>query len=303
MPRPSPLRLLAVLLAALLAVACGGPDGARRAVVQNKGSDTLFDGAQAWAERYRQVNPSVAVAVNGGGSGVGISALINGTVDIANSSRPIHPSELEEARRHGADPQEFVVGYDAIVVYVYASNPLEDITLAQLAEIYGEGGATQHWKDLGVAVPGCDRDEMVLVGRQNSSGTYQYFREAVLGNQRDYRMGTHDMHGSKDVVDLVEHTPCAIGYSGLAYATKSVKVLRVATKEGERGVAPSVASALDRTYPISRPLFMYTRTKPSGAVKDYLDWILGDDGQRLLAERGYAPVRPLPPAPEASSPR
>ncbi len=285
------MRKTTIILATLALAACGGgADGPSRTLLQNKGSDTLLTVAQAWAEEYKNVDPNVAVAVTGGGSGTGISALINGTVDIANASRQIKPEELEAARTNGEDPREFIVGYDALAVYVHHDNPVEGFTLSQLAEIYGEGGTVETWSALGLTVPGCDSDEIIRVSRQNNSGTYVYFQEAVLGEERDFKLGSRDMHGSKDVVDLVENTACAIGYSGLAYATEEVKMPCIMT-EGGSCVAPSTATAIDGTYPIARPLFMYTNGEPTGTVKEYLDWIMSDTGQCIIQEKGYAPVR------------
>jgi phosphate transport system substrate-binding protein len=218
-------RVSAVLV--LLAVSACGPRSEQtggRVLIQNKGSDTLVNVAQAWAENYKEVNPNVAVAVTGGGSGTGISAMINGTVDIANASRKMKDKEMEMARGNGIDPVEWVVGYDALAVYVHSDNPIQSFTLSQLAEIYGEGGATESWSEIGTEIPGCDSGEIVRVSRQNNSGTYVYFKETVLGKERDYKLGSRDMHGSKDVVDLVLHTPCAVGYSGLAYATDEVRM-------------------------------------------------------------------------------
>ena len=287
-------RAVLSLAVALMIGACGGGGGSGdRVVIQNKGSDTLVNVAQAWAEEYREVNPNVAVAVSGGGSGTGISALINGTVDIANASREISDSELQMARDNGADPREFIVGFDALAVFVHPDNPVEGFTLAQLAEIYGEGGQTDNWSQLGIDVPGCQSGEIVRVSRQNNSGTYAYFREVVLGADRDFRLGSRDMHGSKDVVDLVENTPCAIGYSGLAYANDHVKMPCIRATDDAECVAPSTATAVDKTYPIARSLLMYTREVPTGAVEEYLDWIVSDAGQCIIEEKGYAPLRPL----------
>ena len=277
----------------LLATACSRPseEGGGRTLIQNKGSDTLVNVAQAWAEEYKEVNPEVGIAVTGGGSGTGISAMINGTVDLANSSREMKEKELEAARDNGVEPVEFIVGYDALAVFVHPDNPVESFTLAQLADIYGEGGSVEAWDQIDLTIPGCDSNEIVRVSRQNNSGTYVYFQEAVLGKKRDYRMGSRDMHGSKDVVDLVENTPCAIGYSGLAYATEHVKMPCVSETDGGDCVKPSSATAIDGSYPIARPLFMYSAGQPEGKVKEYLDWILSDAAQCIIQRKGYAPVR------------
>jgi phosphate transport system substrate-binding protein len=168
---------------------------------------------------------------------------------------------------------------------------MDRVSIETLAEIYGEDGTTEKWTDLGFEVPGCQGQEIVRISRQNNSGTFAYFREAVLGKDRDFKLGSRDMHGSKDVVDLVQNTACAIGYSGLAYATETVKMPCVESEDGESCVAPSVQTAVDQTYPIARPLFMYTLGEPAGAVKEYLDWILSDEGQCIIEEKGYAPAR------------
>ena len=262
-----------------------------RTVIQNKGSDTLVNVAQAWAEAYKAIDAQTAIAVTGGGSGTGISSLINGTVDIANASRQIKAKETEMARGNGVEPVEFTVGYDALAVYLHKDNPLDELSLAQLADIYGEEGTVEKWSQLGVTVPGCKSDEIIRVSRQNNSGTYVYFKEAVLGKRGEYKLGSRDMHGSKDVVDLVLNTPCAIGYSGLAYATDELKTVCVSSREGEECVRPSLESAIDRSYPIARPLFMYTAGQPAGAVKVYMDWIQSDVGQCIIQKKGYAPVR------------
>ncbi len=264
------------------------PSGGSK-VIQNKGSDTLVNVAQAWAEEYATVKPDTAVAVSGGGSGTGISALINGTVDIANASREMKEKEIEEAKKNGVDPVKFVVGYDALAVYLHKDNPISELTLAQIASVYAEGGEIEKWSQLGVKVPGCAGDEIIRVSRQNNSGTYECLRELVL--KKEYKLGSRDMNGSKEVVDLVAKTPCAIGYSGLAYATPDVKMPCIKKDDASTCVEPTVASATDGTYPISRALLMYTRGTPKGAVKEYLDWIQSDKGQCIIADKGYAPAR------------
>jgi len=277
------------LLITLAGVTLGCSDGDRRVVIQNKGSDSLVNVAQAWAEAYQEVDQTAVVAVSGGGSGTGIASLINGAVDIANSSRAMSRKEIDLAKKLGQDPLQHVVGYDALAVFVHQDNPLGPMAVAQLAEIYGENGTTGTWTDLGVEVPGCEDQTIILVGRQNNSGTYAYFRRAVLGKERELTLGTLDLHGSKDVVELVENTPCAIGYSGLAYATDHVRMLCISFEKDAPCVSPTVASASDGSYPISRPLFMYTNGEPQGVI----NWVLGETGQCILLNKGYAPLRKL----------
>jgi len=278
----------AISLATLGLGSCGGSvDGASRASIKNKGSDTLVTVAQAWAEEYSKVAGGTVVTVTGGGSGTGINAMINGTVDIANASRKMKTSEFDTARAAGIEPVEHIVGFDALAVYVHKDNPIESITIEQLADIYGENGKVTKWSEIGVDMG--DNDEIVRVSRQNNSGTYVYFRNTVLGKQGKYKLGSLDLHGSKDVVELVEKTAGAIGYSGLAYANEHVKLVPVAMN-GNAAVIPSVETAVDGTYPIARPLMMYTNGEPTGAIKEYMDWILSSTGQAIIKDKGYAPV-------------
>ena len=280
-------RFIPILLASSAILLASG--GEQRQVIQNKGSDTLVNVAQAWAEAYQTVNPSVVVAVSGGGSGTGIAALINGTVDLANASRAIKEKEEQLAIENGHNPVQHIVGYDALAIFLHHDNPLGEISLEQLAGIYGDGGEITRWTDLGIEVPGCQGQEIVVVSRQNNSGTYAYFREAVL-EKSDFKLGTRDMHGSKDVVDLVEKTPCAIGYSGLAYATDHINLPCVSRDTGGACTVPTVETAVDGSYPIARPLFMYTNGEPTGVVGEYLNWIKSDEGQCIIFDKGYAPA-------------
>ena len=286
------MKIKAIIISSLLSAALAAAMTAHaRTVIQNKGSDTLVNVAQAWAEEYQNVAPDVAIAVSGGGSGTGIAAMINGTVDIANASRSMKDKEIKMAQDHGHNPIEHVVGYDALAVYINPSNPMKEMSFSQLKEIFGREGKARNWSDLGVTVPGCKGNEIVVVSRQNNSGTYAYFKKAVLGKKGKYRSGTLDMHGSKDVVDLVEKTPCAIGYSGLAYATDHVDLVCVSKEDGSACVNPSIETAVDRSYPIARPLFMYTSGEPEGEIKKYLDWVMSDTGQCIILKKGYAPMK------------
>lgn len=294
---------VALLASATLLVGasgCGKHSGSGQAMLQNKGSDTMVNIAQALAESYRKVRPTLGIAVTGGGSGTGIAALINGTVDIANSSRDIKPKEREDAESKSKKKVvEHVVAFDALAVYVHPSNPMKQISREQLACIYGEGGTCAKWTDVGVEVPGCAGQEIVRVSRQSNSGTYAFFREWVLGEKKDFKLGSRDMQGSKDVVDLVAGTPCAIGYSGMGYNNATVKAMCVSKDGTAACVVPSMATALDKTYPIARALYMYTLGEPTGEAARYLDWIRSDEGQVIVEHAGFAPLpkdqrKPIP---------
>jgi phosphate transport system substrate-binding protein len=285
-----------VVFAAAALVSCGGGNpqqgGSGHTIIQNKGSDTMVNVAQVWAEEYRKVAPTVAVEVSGGGSGVGLAALDKGAVDIANASRDIKPNEVEQAQKNtGKPPKGFVVGYDALAIYVHKDNPLSELTLQQLAEIYVEGGKISRWSELGIKIPGVTDDTIVRVSSQSSSGTYEFLREHVLGN-RDFRLGSRDLNGSKEVVELVSSTLTAIGYSGMGYATPAVKKLKLAAKAGAPAIEDSVANVTNKTYPLARSLHVYTLGEPQGEVKKYIDWILSDAGQKVVADSGYVPVPP-----------
>jgi phosphate transport system substrate-binding protein len=290
-------RITSILVAAALAGGCGGAiensgrDPAVRSVVRVIGSDTMVNLVQAWAETYRSERPDVSVQVSGGGSGVGIASLIDGIVDLAATSREMTADESRRARAHnGVDPREFGVALDALAVYVHAENPLDSISLAELAEIYGDAGRLQAWSQLGARHPRCRSDRIVRVGRQSSSGRFTYFRGVVLGNRREYKLGSIDQSGSKDVVALVSRTPCAIGYSGMGYILSGVKALTISTTRDRPAFAPSADAVIAGSYPIARRHYLYTRDEPSGETNRFLEWVLGGDGQRIVREIGFVPI-------------
>jgi phosphate transport system substrate-binding protein len=281
-------------------IACSGDRGGQRstdassseAVIRITGSDTMVNLVQAWAENYKQARPDVSVQVAGGGSGVGFAGLSEGILDIAAASREMENDEKNRAKVHnGTQPQEFTVALDALAVYVHKGNPLDSISIEELAEIYGEWGQIQKWSQLGITNPACRSDAIIRVGRQNSSGTYAYFREIVLGHKREYKLGSIDQSGSKDVAALVSRTPCAIGYSGMAFAVVGVKALKVSKKKGGPMVAPTADAAISGSYPIARRLYLYTPGEPVGETKAFLDWVLGIDGQQIVRKVGFVPVR------------
>jgi|TARA_B100001094_G_scaffold323998_2_gene375848 phosphate transport system substrate-binding protein len=258
--------------------------------IQNAGSDTMVNVALAWAEEYKKLKPNINVAVAGGGSGTGIAALINGTTDIVNSSRAMKRTEISKSKNtHNQTPKQHIMGLDALAVYVHADNPLEEITIEQIGMIYAEDGNITKWSQLGVTPPG-GNDEIIRISRQSNSGTYVYFKETVIPEGKEFKLGTRDLHGSKDVVELIGTTPSAIGYSGMGYATSHVKMLKVAIKKGDPAHGPSLQNAIDKKYPISRPLYMYTVGEPTGDIKSYIDWCLSDAGQKIVVDSGYIPA-------------
>jgi len=255
--------------------------------IRNKGSDTLVNLALAWAEEYMRLHPHVRISVTGGGSGTGIAAMINGTVDIANASRKMKPEEVAAAQANGISPVEFVVARDAIAVVVHPSNPVEKLTLQQISDIYT--GKITNWRQVGG-----ENRPIVLLSRESNSGTYVYFLENVirLGDKESDLLFSPDtllMPSSEGISAEVRQNPNAIGYDGLGYVTSDQKVVAVAHDAKRAYVLPSVETVNDGSYPISRPLYMYTAGEPSGEIKAYLDWVLSD-GQSLVAEMGFVPL-------------
>lgn len=261
--------------------------GIQRAI-QNKGSDTLVNLALAWAEAYRQVRPDVSIAVTGGGSGTGIAALINGTVDIANASRPIKEEERAAAQANGIEPVEFVVAIDALAVIVHPDNPVSALTIDQLADIFT--GRITNWKEVG----GNDAP-IVLLSRESNSGTHVYFLEEVVrkGDEESkdiFAPQTLMMPSSVGIISEIRRNPNAIGYDGLGYVTSDVKVIAVARDSRSPYVLPSVESGADGSYPLARNLYMYTAGEPSSEIADYINWIRGPAGQAIVAQLGFVPL-------------
>lgn len=257
--------------------------------IENKGSDTLVNLALAWAETYMQVHPDVRISVTGGGSGTGIAAMINGTVDIANASRKMKSEEVAASESNGVTPVEFVVARDAIAVVVHPSNPIQALTLEQISDIYT--GKITNWSQLG----GEDRP-IVLLSRESNSGTYVYFLENVIrqGDKESDLLFSPDtllMPSSEGISSEVRQNPNAIGYDGLGYVTPDQKMLAVARDASTPYVLPSAETVNNGTYPVSRPLYMYTAGQPTGQVKTYLEWVLSE-GQSLVSKLGFVPLQP-----------
>jgi phosphate transport system substrate-binding protein len=286
-------RLLTVCLLFLL-VACtggsGGSDGqtGTASSIENKGSDTIVNLALAWAEYYQAQHPEVRISVTGGGSGTGLAALINGTVDIANASRRIKDEEIQEARDNGIDPVEFIIARDAIAVIVHPDNPVEQLTLQQISDIYS--GKITNWQEVG------GRDfPIVRLSRETNSGTHVYFLETVLRlgekeNTTLFAMETLLLPSSEGIINEVRQNENAIGYDGLGYVPDDLKIIAVAKEAGSPYVLPLIGTVNDKTYPIARDLYMYTAGEPTGAVKEYLAWILSTEAQDIVVELGFVPI-------------
>jgi len=287
-----------VALSALVLSGCGrgpevegrgeGVETAGRAISQI-GSTTLLPLAEKWREEYNREHPEVRIAVSGGGSGTGIRALISGTAGIANSSRDISAEEVEQAKAAGVDPVEHVVAHDGIAVIVHPSNPIEAISLEQLSEVFS--GQVGDWSALGVG----DVGPIEVVSRDSASGTYESFKELVItmgGEEegRDYAASALKQTSNQGVLALVGQTKAAIGYVGLGYLDDSVKALSVIPLGESSATAPTSSNVMDGSYPISRALYVYTNGEPSGDLKDYLDWIKGPEGQRIVEELGFVAV-------------
>jgi phosphate transport system substrate-binding protein len=259
------------------------PLAAQAGTITVKGSDTMVILGQRWAEEYMKKNPNTSIQVTGGGSGTGISALINGTTDVCQASRSMKDSEKEKLRdRYATIGSEIPVARDGLSVYVSAGNPISELTMDQLKAIFT--GKVTNWKDVG----GPDA-KIVVYSRENSSGTYVFFKEHVLNNA-DYTVRAQSMPGTAAVVNAVAKEKNGIGYGGAAYA-KGIKVIKVKKDAASPGVTPDESHVKDGTYPLSRPLFFYLRNKPAGEVGAFVDWVLSPAGQALVSKVGYFPVK------------
>ena len=286
--RPVLLTLLVFL------AACGGNSGqtnsqpATSAYIQNKGSDTIVNLALAWAEKYQAEHPDVSISVTGGGSGTGIAALLNKTVDIANASRQMQAEEIKQAKANGFDPVEFVIARDAIAVIVNPTNPVGRLTLQQISDIYS--GKINNWSQVGG-----ENRPIVRLSREVNSGTHVYFRDTVirlgdLKNKTLFATDTLLLPSSEGIISEVRQNPNAIGYDGLGYVPKDLKTVALAKDAQSAYVLPSIATVNDKSYPVARDLYMYTAGQPTGAVKAYLDWIVSPEAQTIVANLGFVPI-------------
>ena len=286
--------IIAFVLFTLLLSACSSNSSTNEsnsaaAYIENKGSDTIVNLALAWAEKYQAVHPDVSISVTGGGSGTGISALLNRTVDIANASRQMQAEEIQQAQAIGFEPVEFVISRDAIAVIVNPTNPVNRLTMQQVSDIYS--GVINNWSQVG----GQDRP-IVRLSREVNSGTHIYFRDTVVrlgdkNNKTLFAMDTLLLPSSEGIINEVRQNPNAIGYDGLGYVPSDLKVIAVAIDATSPYVLPSIETVNDKSYPVARDLYMYTAGQPEGAVKAYLDWVMASEAQAIVAELGFVPIK------------
>ncbi len=270
------------VLAAALAIAIAAPAMAAKAVTI-KGSDTMVIMNARLAETFMSKNPGATIQVTGGGSGVGIAALINGTTDIAAASRPIKASEVDKLKaRFATLAFAYPIARDGLSVYLNEKNPVRELTMQQLFDIYT--GKATNWKDVG----GKDAP-IILYSRENSSGTYIYFRDNVLRG-KDFSPRAQTLQGTAAVVNAVSKDPNGIGYGGAAYA-KGIRFAGVKKDAKSQAYTPSLETVRSGEYPITRFLYLYSRTKPSGDMKKFIDWSLGPEGQQIVSQVGYFPVK------------
>ena len=294
MPRLS-IHFIGLVITVITLCACSSvphqPSGdlpAEKDTLTNKGSDTIVNLALAWAEAYHEVRPDINISVTGGGSGTGIAAMINNTVDIANASRRMKNKEIANAEENGITPVEFVIASDGIAVIVNPKNPVDRLTLQQVSDIFS--GNIVNWTEVG----GEDRP-IVRLSREVNSGTHVYFLETVvrMGDNKDdtlFSTSTLLLPSSEGITAEITQNRNAIGYDGLGYVTDAVKTIALAPDDTSPYVSPTVETVMDSSYPVSRSLYMYTPGEPRGETKVYLDWIFGPDAQAIVKDLGFVPL-------------
>ncbi|MFA4857776.1 MAG: phosphate ABC transporter substrate-binding protein [Candidatus Margulisiibacteriota bacterium] len=284
------MRKTSLCLFILIALVCLIPACSRsHKALQIKGSDTMVNLAQVWAEEFMKKYPAASMAVTGGGSGTGIAALISQATDIAMTSRDMSKKEIEAAQSYGVSPQEYRVAQDGIAVVVSKKNPISQLTLQQLSAIFT--GEYKNWKELGG-----QNARMVALSRDRNSGTHVFFLEKVvkLGDKKsvkEFGSAVLMMPSNQAIVEEVSGNPSAVGYIGLGYLTNKLKVVAVAKDEYSRFIVPTNLTVADGTYPIARPLNFYTDGVPSGEVKTFLDFVLSPAGQKIVLEMDFVPIK------------
>jgi len=277
-----------IMASVLILAACGGTPSTSIKII---GSNTVTPLSSVWAEEFMGQNPQVSISVSGPGSGVGIAALIDGTTDICQASRVIKQSEIDQAETNGVDPHEIQVASDGLSVVVHPSNPVSELTIAQLSAIYTD--QITNWEEVG----GNDAP-IVALSRDTNSGTHVFFKEHVVqmlglpteDKSLEYGPSVLFLPSTQEGIDEVAQNPNAIFYPGLGYVTEEVKPVAIKRTASDPGVLPSAETVLDGTYPISRPLLYYTDGEPTGVIKDFIDYCLSSEGQEKVGDVGYVPL-------------
>lgn len=276
-----------VSMAMLLWAGCGesGPT-----TLQNRGSETMVEMMSKMAAEYQKTDPTIVVNVAGGGSETGIQALIQGTVQLANASRPLTEEEKAAAKAQKFTPFETIIAYDGLAVVVNKENPIASITFDELRCIYSASGTCGKWSDVGVTLDCGGNDTITKHGREATSGTEEYFREVVLGFNGQFTSTTNHPR-PEALMQAVGGDKCAIGFVGMGNHAEGVKVVCLSQDRGHDCAEPSVETVKSGKYVFSRPLFVYTRAEPAGAMKKYIDWLTSEPGQKIAAESGFVPLR------------
>jgi phosphate transport system substrate-binding protein len=279
-------------LGAIIALGGCGRQGQQANSIQIKGSDTMVNLGQAWAEEFMKANPKVSVAVTGGGSGTGIAALLSNTCDIAELSRELKPEEIAMAKQKGFEPKQITVALDGLAVVVHPANPVSQLTMDQLAGIFS--GSVRNWKEVG----GSDLP-IVVLSREVNSGTHVYFKEHVLRrgsqeSQAEFAANALMLSSSQAIADEVAQNSGAIGYFGMGYISAKEKALAIAKDADSPYVRPTIENVVAKAYPISRPLLMVTRGQPQALVAEFLNFVLSPDGQKIVAKIDFVPVNSKP---------
>ena len=283
------LPVVAVVALIVTIIALSGRGGSSINII---GSNTVTPLSSVWAEEFMKTHPDVSIAVSGPGSGAGIAALIDGTTDICQSSRTIKQSEIDQAEANGVDPYEIQIASDGLSVVVHPSNPVSELTIAQLSAIYTN--QITNWQEVG----GNDAP-IVALSRDTNSGTHVFFKEHVVqmlglpseNKTLEYGPGVLFLPSTEEGISEVAQNPNAIFYPGLGYVTEEVKLVAIKRTANDPGILPSEETVLDGTYPIARPLLFYTNGEPAGIIKDFIDYCLSSEGQEKVAEVGYVPLQ------------
>ena len=289
------LKIFSVLFVSIAFFSCSRPAeraGGYRASMQIKGSDTIVNLIQVWAERVVENNPSYNIGVTGGGSGTGFAALVNGTCDIAMSSRKIEGKESAAAAEKNVTPVEYTIGLDGLAILINKNNPVNELTLEQLRNIFM--AAITNWKEVGG-----EDGKIVILSRESNSGTHMFFKEHVLRHndkksKDEFAPRALLMPSSQAIYDEVSRNPHALGYVGMGYINDSVKAVSVATDENSGYFYPNSSNVMTGKYPISRPLYLYTNGEPKGVVREFIDYALSDEGQKIVEETDFVPISAFP---------